>query len=339
MKIIIIGGGWYGCYSAFLLQKNHQVTLVEKNNDIFDNSSYYNQNRLHLGFHYPRNSKTRNLCQKYFNKFKNTFNSTYQVDNNYYLISNRSLIDYNTYLAVFKYEGFDLKEICNKSFQNIEGNCLSVNEEIIDSDLSKQFFKSNLNCEIILNHNVSNINIDSKPILCINNKQLECDLIIDCTYNLLNLSSKNYIYEKTISLLYKKINDVEFGGITIVDGNFVSLYPRDIKNNIYTLTDVEFTPLIKTSNLVEINNYKINDDQILEIIHNMENKLLEYYPDFKESFIYDGYFLANKTKLISNSDSRECNIEYIDNKLITVNCGKIIGIFELEEFYSNINLI
>jgi len=53
-NIIIIGGGWYGLYSALLLQNNYNVIVVEKNSDIFDNSSNYNQNRLHLGYHYPR---------------------------------------------------------------------------------------------------------------------------------------------------------------------------------------------------------------------------------------------------------------------------------------------
>ena len=68
-KIIIIGGGWYGCHSAMLLKDKFDIILIEQKNDIFKNSSYYNQNRLHLGFHYPRNYNTRNLCNKYYSQF------------------------------------------------------------------------------------------------------------------------------------------------------------------------------------------------------------------------------------------------------------------------------
>ena len=38
--------------------------------------------------------------------------------------------------------------------------------------------------------------------------------------------------------------------------------------------------------------------------------------------------------LISNNDNRSCVIEK-DGNVITVNCGKIIGIFELETFIKN----
>jgi L-2-hydroxyglutarate oxidase LhgO len=69
MKIAIIGGGWVGCHLATKLKKTHEVTLYEKNTNLFKETSYYNQNRLHYGFHYARNSETRNLCKSTFNVF------------------------------------------------------------------------------------------------------------------------------------------------------------------------------------------------------------------------------------------------------------------------------
>jgi len=71
----------------------------------------------------------------------------------------------------------------------------------------------------------------------------------------------------------------------------------------------------------------------------MENKVKNYYSNFKNHFEYIGYFCSNKTKIISNSDSRECNIEKINDKLITINCGKITGIFEMEDFFKEMSLI
>ena len=61
MKIAIIGGGWVGCHLTYKLQNSHDVTLFEKNENLFQETSFNNQNRLHLGFHYARNSKTRKI--------------------------------------------------------------------------------------------------------------------------------------------------------------------------------------------------------------------------------------------------------------------------------------
>lgn len=346
-KIVIIGGGWYGCYSALLLQDKYEVILIEKNDDIFNESSYYNQNRLHLGYHYSRNFNTRNLCKNGFNRFFEKFekhNIIDKIKNNYYLISNDSFLDYQTIYSIYKYEDYNFKIIDNTLFSNIHKNIISVDECVINSDKSKYYFKKNIiNCNILLNKKVINIdnnhNTDNKRQIFLNDRsQIECDLIIDCTFNALNLSSKKYKYEKTISLLFKKVSEITFDAITIIDGPFFSLYPHDVSNNIYTLTDVEFTPVISSDNINDINDFILSDELLENIKTNMVNKVNCYYNDFNNNFEYVGYFLSNKTKLNCNDDSRECNIEKINN-LITVNCGKITGIFDMEEYYKEIKLI
>lgn len=97
-NIIIIGSGWYGLYSALLLQNDYNVIVLEKNNDMFDNSSYYNKNRLHLGYHYPRSFKTRQICIEGYKKFILKFREIVDIiDKNYYCISKDSIIDFETY--------------------------------------------------------------------------------------------------------------------------------------------------------------------------------------------------------------------------------------------------
>jgi L-2-hydroxyglutarate oxidase LhgO len=59
-KIAVIGAGWFGCHIAYqLIKKNYSVKIYEERNDIFCGASGNNQNRLHLGFHYPRSLITR----------------------------------------------------------------------------------------------------------------------------------------------------------------------------------------------------------------------------------------------------------------------------------------
>ena len=120
--VIIIGAGWYGCYLAMLC-KNRDIDYIvyEKNSDIFNNSSFYNQNRLHLGYHYPRSGKTRILCKKYFSRFQN-LGLTKKIENNLYLISKNSLIDDITFKSIFSFENYNFTEIENKYFNNIYDN-------------------------------------------------------------------------------------------------------------------------------------------------------------------------------------------------------------------------
>lgn len=73
-SICIIGGGWYGCHLALTLRKKgYDVTLKEKNSDIFSTLSGQYGIRLHTGLHYPRSEKTRENCRKGFTQFKERY--------------------------------------------------------------------------------------------------------------------------------------------------------------------------------------------------------------------------------------------------------------------------
>jgi len=346
--IIIVGGGWYGCHIAlFLKSYGYNVTIIEKNSDIFDNSSFYNQNRLHLGYHYPRDYATRSLCQNNFDKFVGKYNCVIDnIENNYYLIADSSIIDYETYKSIYIHEKFNFDIVENKLFKNTNSNLIKVNEQVINSDKIKKYFSDTLaekNINIILNTEVLSVNnIDDVVHVNCDNNNYNCDILLDCTYNQLCLSSKKYIYEVTISLVFKKIKNIDFGAITIMDGNFLSLYPRDTDNQLFTLTDVEYTPLLKSENYNDIKNYVISNEKIEYIKGKMIDKCNYYYPEFENDFEYVSYFTSKKTKNISATDSRDINIEEIDNNIISVNCGKIYGIFDFEEYIKeklNINIL
>jgi len=55
-KICIVGAGLFGTTLALMLakdKKNH-IDLYEKKKDILSETSLKNQQRFHLGYHYPR---------------------------------------------------------------------------------------------------------------------------------------------------------------------------------------------------------------------------------------------------------------------------------------------
>lgn len=337
--IIIVGSGWYGLHTYIVLKKNYSdnfnLLVLEKKSDIFDNSSNYNQNRLHLGYHYPRSEKTRKLCEYGYDKFIEKYRELVDfIDGNYYLISSASNLDFETYKKIFN-DNMKTKNqhtfLKNNYFNNIDGKIINTKEKVINSEKAKKYFSSEINKnEFIFNYNVDKIEKKDNKIII--NDDLNCDYLIDCSFNQLQLSKKKYIYEYTISLLYERNNfDLNFDSITLMDGEFFSLYPRDITKNKYTLTHVKYTPIVKSLNINDILNFKISKEQIEEIKSKMENDVIIYYPDFLNHFSYYDYFISYKCKLISNIDTRECIIENSDN-IISVNCGKITGIFEFEDW-------
>jgi hypothetical protein len=248
---------------------------------------------------------------------------TKEVPNNLYCVPNtKSVIDYVTYLQIFR--EFD-KELSDIKFEDVEG-CVNTNERHIDFDKAHKFFNDKLK------NITTNINIDKKELGRISK---EYDLVINATNNHIKHSTcKNSFYELTISLLYKKIKHTNFDALTMVDGEFFSIYPY--KDDIYTLTDVEHTPVKKFSSVRKLKNYikTIDQDFVNKKLILMEKKVKHYLPDFLSHYEYNGYFLSTKSKIVSTSDERYPVISK-DGNIINCFTGKIQGIYIIEKYIQN----
>ena len=324
MKIAIVGGGWIGCHLANKLIGSHSIVIYEKNDRLFNETSYNNQNRLHLGFHYPRNYDTREMCKNTFQRFMFDYGFlTEEVKDNLYCIpKNKSIVDFKTYKQIF--EIFEQKEIPHKLI-NVEG-CINTNERYIDFKKASDFFNNSLK-EVKIQQTITEEDL--------NNLAKDFDLVINATNNSLPISNQDYFFEVTLSLIYNIKSQTYFDALTLMDGPFFSIYPYD-KNRI-TLTDVEHTPLKKFYKIEDLFKFKqtIEDNLIADKQNLMEKKVKEFFPDFLEHFSYSDYFISIKTKIISNSDSRYPVIEKNGN---VINCfsGKIQGIYIIEDYINQI---
>jgi len=318
MNILIIGGGWVGCHLAMKLRDKHNITIFDKNIELFCETSFKNQNRLHYGFHYPRNHRTRMLCKDTYQKFIDEYGFLVEdVKNNVYCVPNKSLIDFDTFKTIFRDFEYD---IYNDKFST--DGCIKTKEKFINYRVAKEFFNKELK------HLFKQIKVDT-----IEELKNNYDLILNCTNN--NIPSDNgYFYELTISLIIEKIKDINFDSLTLMDGKFFSIYPYD--NNLFTLTDVEYTPFRKFKNIndLEVVKKEINDNVISDIKNKMFNKVNEYFP-IDEYFTYKDYFLSLKVKNISESDDRYPTIIKNDN-VVNIYTGKIQGIFTIEEYIKNL---
>lgn len=321
MNIAIIGGGWVGCHLAFKLKNTHKITLYEKNKNLFEETSYNNQNRLHLGFHYSRNSKTRNLCLNTFDRFLKDYSFlTKELSKNLYCVpENESIIDYDTFKEIFN--KYDIKEV-SIDLKNIEG-CVKTNERFINFKHANSFFNNELR-DLVVNETIDTVKLKKL--------QTEYDLIINCTNNHIKDKNKlNSFYESTITLIYEKINETEFDALTLVDGKLFSIYPY--QNNEYTVTDVEHTPIKKFKSVKKLNQFinQFNTDIIKKKQTLIECRIKKYYGNFTNDFKYKSYLLSTKSKIENLSDDRSPIINAEGN---LVNCftGKIQGIYLIEDY-------
>jgi hypothetical protein len=324
MRIAIIGGGWVGCHLAYKLKSEHDVILFEKNDEIFSETSYKNQNRLHYGYHYARNHSTRNLCKTTFYKFIGDYGfCVNDIDKNLYCVAKKSsLLDLETYLKIFN--DYPI-ESASHNFINTDG-CILTNEKHIDFEKAKSFFQKELHG--LVKHDF------------INNKKLEelsenFDLVIDATNNFMGLITDNFFYELTLTLIYDKISLTDFDSITFVDGDLFSIYPYT--DGKYTLTDVKLTPLKRFSNIEELESFKnsINSDYISDKVCEFEKRVSVFISDFQRYFKFNSYFLSVKSKINDDSGNRYPIIRKTDN-IISCFTGKIQGIYPIEDYIKTI---
>ena len=197
-----------------------------------------------------------------------------------------------------------------------------------------------------LNTLVSDISdefVDGEHCVMVNGEKY--DWCINCTYNQLNpISSTDCFYEVCLTLIYRqKVMKDQVIGITIMDGNFCSLYPyiadtEDLSRGPrrYTLTHVKYTPVFQSSNFAEALKLMegFTGEDARERVPFFEEGFSKFYPSFATEFQYDSWFVSMKTKPLdagaaNHTASRECIAER-NGKSIRVLSGKINTLFEAE---------
>lgn len=336
MKYIILGGGWYGNFLGLIFKLlNIEFIILEKNIDIFMGSSSKNQNRLHLGYHYPRSQTTREECILGYDLFMRLFSFMINdVENNYYLIEKNSEVLYDDYIKIYEKSDVTFERInmfdnpnIKLNMDNIEG-IIKCEEKLINHNVAYSFFKKILENNTILNYDKNKLIIDNKNIYY---GDIKYDKIINCTYGQEFMEENlDCEYELCMSLIYKgNINCA----ITLMDGPFFSIYPYT--TNKYTLTDVQYTPLVSSRVLNDVLTFQknLNNEIIIKTKLKMEEKVKKYLINFDELFTYDSYNISYKCKFKNSNDDRSVKF-YNNNNILSFIGGKITGIFSMANIIS-----
>ncbi|PMG02417.1 hypothetical protein BCV00_17290 [Vibrio breoganii] len=296
------------------------MQIFEKSSSTISGASKRNQNRLHLGFHYPRDHETRLQSKQGFEWFVEHYGQlTAPISNNYYAVADsKSHIDFETYKIIMEGTGLDFKIKKNTKFNGLS-ELILCDERVIRNDLASNYFNQILNDKIKFNTYVDLNNID-----VLNALNENFDYIIDCTWGTgRKIEGLDYYYEPCVYFYYK-IKKGEKFALTIMDGNHYSLYPY--YDDVYTLTSVEHTPLGQYQDFNDaiscLSKFKNNLDSIQEKRLIFEKEFMNYYPEFLEFFEYHSQEYSMKTKIKSSTDFRGCLVKR-EGKLISVFSGKI----------------
>lgn len=343
--IYVIGAGWYGCHIALeLLKQNYEVRIVDKANTFFTGSSSKNQNRLHLGYHYPRSDRTIAECQRGFAAFKAAYPTLcHPIPNNLYLLSvspeNRT--DAHTFAHRFGHPGELLCVAGRTPFSRIKGvkpTMFPVAEEYIDHAKAAQYFRDALEPYFI--YLPQQVFSDMTTLRHVLEMQRSTKAwFINCTYNQLDPMPMDH-YELYCSLVYHIPTDTpeDRFALTIMDGPFFSLYPYDLQQNLYTLTSVQNGVVWRGTDLQTAPNHAKGSEEEREIVGHvrqaMEAEVHEVLPEFTEKATFISHFFAWKTKPASETDEDDRSLRMdvdIQKRHIRLYGGKITGIFDAAE--------
>ena len=306
-EIAIIGGGLFGITIYLKLKKKgFSCSLFEKNKNILDGASSNNLNRVHLGYHYPRDFETAKQSLEGYKNFGKFYSSSIVKNfNNYYFIANSSRVNFKNYLKFCKLNNLKFKKVELNKFllknKNLQGG-IKVKEPIYDwieikKNINKKLrdFKSN---KIFLNHEISNITYKNKYILRAKKKLFKFDVIIDASYEGSNKLSKNikkqnkFIFQKVIVFEFIS-NNFDKMGLALMDGNYFSFLPKG-KTKKHILYHVVHSILKRTtSNYYPQKWYKKKISS--KLITNTRKKIIKdikkYFPELNLK-ITKNYFIS-----------------------------------------------
>ncbi len=343
--VAIVGCGIFGAMTAIkLAESGIGVTIFDSNSRPLQGASLNNQNRLHLGFHYPRDDETASQCIRGFDEFRSEFSDCIldNFDNAYFIASEGSLTSPDEYLRFCRKHQLDFEEIDPNLFDPIVNNVdlgITTKEVVYDSViLEKLITKKFRSLKILPRFNSEVTSISKKGdifSLEINkSNQDDYDAIVNCTYANLNQlkfqigqETKNFQYEYTIVPIVDWCRSPV--GITIMDGPFMTVLPFGKSKN-FLLYHVDHTVIERKIGTQMPSKWRTKETS--PSIYTDKNKVFqdiiesfsEFVPAVKDSKVRG--FLET-TRVVQaykeETDARPSIIEKIDDGFISVFTAKI----------------
>ena len=243
MKTAVIGGGVFGATTAIrLAEAGHAVTIYERLPALLLATSR-NGNRLHMGYHYPRDEPTVRQCQKGYERFKREFSEAIlgEVANRYFIASRESLVSADDFLAFCDRMELPYRIIEPDDYADRVANVavgIATSEVVFDPAILTQLMLGRLvglGVSIRVGAEVAGIEPaapDGFAITVADGEREIVDAIVNCGYAnanriaaMLGLASPTRQYEYLAVPVIELDQARRQDSITILDGPFFSLLP------------------------------------------------------------------------------------------------------------------
>ena len=294
-KIAIIGAGLFGVTAYLKLKKNgFDCTLFDKKKSILQGASTNNLNRVHFGYHYPRDEETAKQSLRGYKSFKKFYpSSIIKKFDNYYFVAKESKVNILKYLYFCKKNNLKFKEIDTRNFylknKNLQGG-IKVEEPIYDWKIIKQDIGKRIkklkNNKIKLKENVLEITYEKNYKVITEKKNYFFDIIIDASYEGSNKISKKITTPK--KFVYQLVVVFEFTskyfrkmGLALMDGKFFSFLPKG-KSNKHILYHVVHSVLKQRVSHEYPEKWikeKVTNKTIILIKKKIISSIKKYFPD------------------------------------------------------------
>jgi glycine/D-amino acid oxidase-like deaminating enzyme len=241
-RIAVIGGGVFGVMTAIrLAESGNQVDLYERLPGLLQGASS-NANRLHKGFHYPRDEETARQCLRGFQKFQDEFGSAILqgVTNAYFIASEGSLTSPEEFLAFCSRLGLDWRPVELRHFHPEVTNVslgVMTDELVYDPAVLRRLMSERLQrCGVSVHLastivDIERLGANGLKLFIDGNQKARFDAVVNCSYAEINRLTNRLGHEIQPRLYeYAAGAIVEPGfpvpaSISILDGPFVTLLP------------------------------------------------------------------------------------------------------------------
>ena len=356
-RIAVIGAGVFGVTGALELSKfGHFVTLFEKNKRILQEGTANSQNRLHIGLHYPRDLETAIQSRIGFERFKSVYPELVR-DNfpNYYAIAaEKTKVDREAFEEFASLAGIELVEEfherpfgiaremidglwrCKEGVIDIDDFRFILEKKILESSI--RFIKETEICRMY--KRLDRWSLQDKT----NSQYKDFDFVIRATYGNdqiesedVNLRLTDYEYHRT--LILEVTSDCPPMGLTIVDGDFLTILPKGFTNRFLV-----YAPSLSVLDRSIGSKPKLTWQDTGEEVNSAQELLLDrakmWLPDFHVKQIVGRLMTTRSIQPnVSLTDKRVSQVKWLSDEVVEVWSGKIDHCTEIsEELAREINL-
>lgn len=368
---IIIGGGFYGLYSAdYCGNRKEKVLVLECDQTPFRRATYINQARVHQGYHYPRSLSTAMKSAGYFERFNKDFSFCIncEFDKVYATSGEYSWTDGVQFKDFCRAANIPCEELHPERFfkSHMCDGAFLTREYTYDATILRDYYIDRLdaldNVEILYGVDIRSIEKtdDAYTIRTGDGKEYVSGFVLNATYagtnqilDMVGFEKFGIKYELCEIILCEVNEKLKNYGFTVMDGPFFSIMPFG-KTGLHSLTSVTFTPhttsydavptfscqeksegFCSTFRLGNCNDCPAKPETAFPYMANLARKYLKETYEFS----YRSSLFSMKPILMSSEidDSRPTVIRTFSENptFVGVLSGKINTVYDLEEVLSS----